>query len=145
MSNPRGGTICLDFDGVLNSYTSGWTGLTDLPDTPVLGAQDFCKALIDAGYYVVILSTRFTPRKPGDDPAFEADTLVGVKTVQAWLEKYNFPKELKLVTNKPPALLYIDDRGFRFEGSFSAVFEFLKVYPRPGSWVQTIVLNRSTI
>jgi hypothetical protein len=29
--------LCLDFDGVLHSYTSGWKGAAVIPDPPVPG------------------------------------------------------------------------------------------------------------
>ena len=33
--------LCLDFDGVIHSYTSGWKGADVIPDPPVPGAIEF--------------------------------------------------------------------------------------------------------
>ena len=49
--------LCLDFDGVIHSYTSGWKGARNIPDPPVPGALDFILA-VQAQFQVVILSSR---------------------------------------------------------------------------------------
>ena len=97
-------TIALDFDGVLHSYTSGWTGWTPL-DMPVPGAQDFVLDLLELGYSVVIYSARFSEG-------------VGRSGAARWMAEHGFPPGIHLATLKPQASLYVDDRGFRFEGSF---------------------------
>lgn len=49
--------LCLDFDGVLHSYTSGWQGARNIPDPPVPGALEFvARAPVD--FRVHILSSR---------------------------------------------------------------------------------------
>lgn len=49
--------ICIDFDGVIHGYQSGWQGEASCPDPPVSGAIEFIRtALVD--YDIVIHSTR---------------------------------------------------------------------------------------
>lgn len=49
--------LCLDFDGVIHSYTSGWKGPRTIPDDPVPGAIEF---LVEAlqHFRVAIYSSR---------------------------------------------------------------------------------------
>lgn len=105
--------IALDFDGVLHSYTSGWTG--EIPtDSPVSGSVDFVNNLISLGYKLYIFSCR-------------AKYKLGVSGIKDWLNKYGFPESKITVTNeKPEADIYIDDRGFRFEGNFEEALKFVK-------------------
>ena len=112
-------TVCLDFDGVVHSYTSPWTGPRDIPDPIVKGAIEFILTCLVAGWAVVIFSTR-------------SHHYGGQSAMLNWLEKESglcwhdspagpgtmnvtFPKE------KPPAILYIDDRGYHFEGTFPTI------------------------
>ena len=51
--------ICVDFDGVIHSYTTGWRGETHIPDPPVPGALKWLADLINNGKYKpVIYSSR---------------------------------------------------------------------------------------
>lgn len=51
-------TVVFDFDGVIHSYTSGWCGVSEIPDPPVSGIKDAINAIREAGYRVVVVSTR---------------------------------------------------------------------------------------
>lgn len=111
-------TIALDFDGVLHSYKSGWTG--NIPkDEPVDGSLNFVKKLLE-NYNVIIFSSR-------------AKTKEGKDGIKQWLSEHEFPS-LEVSFEKPEAVLYIDDRGFRFTGDFEKVLDFLDNNIR--SWVE---------
>lgn len=108
--------IALDFDGVLHRYSQGWTGDTPEED-PVLGAREFCEWAKKSGYDLVIYSCR------------DADE------ISKWLSEHEFP-DIEVVTDKPKAILYIDDRGLRFDGNWEFVKDLLLATPDPGSWAE---------
>jgi hypothetical protein len=105
-------TVSIDFDGVIHSYVTGWSGECVLPDPPVAGAVKFIGDLLVSGYQVVILSTR--ARSP------EARHVMRSYMIAAGLDAEQ-AKRLVITNVKMPALLYIDDRGFRFEGVFPSM------------------------
>ncbi len=109
-------TICLDFDGVVHSYTSPWTTADDIRDPPVLGAFKAIEGYLDHGFKVAIYSSR-SSYKPT-----RSNSSIGTHAIQAWFHKHGFGRinELEFPTSKPPAVLYIDDRGFQFSGKFPA-------------------------
>lgn len=90
-------TLAIDFDGVIHSYTSKWTG--DEPkDPPMPGVSAALEALVNKGWRLVILSTR--------KPEF----------IRPYLEKYGLSEYISDITNiKIPAKIYIDDRGYQFK------------------------------
>lgn len=94
-------SIVFDFDGVINSYTSGWVSPTDLPDLPVEGIRETI-AEIMTKYKVVVVSTRC---------CYEG----GIEAISKWLEKYDIVDSVS--AEKPPAIVYIDDRAVRFDGN----------------------------
>ncbi len=102
--------VCLDFDGVLHAYTSGWKGADNIPDPPVPGAIEWLTALVDDPRFEVhIYSSRSA------DPDAQVAMLNwllnhGMDDSHAW--KIRFPD------SKPPAFVTIDDRGWRFDGTF---------------------------
>jgi len=118
--------LCLDFDGVLHRYDSGWKGADVIPDAPTTGMVDFLNASIDV-FDVQIFSSR--SHQPG-----------GIAAMKEWLRhyvQYEFDCEFhhgasgdferaNLILNsisfpleKPPAMLTIDDRALCFTGSWS--------------------------
>jgi hypothetical protein len=109
---PKGKPIlCIDFDGVLHSYSSGWKGPTEIPDLPVAHAIEWLNDLISDGYFeLAIYSSR--SRYEG-----------GIGAMQIWLYNNGFRQlnALSFPTEKPPAFLQIDDRAICFEGLFPHV------------------------
>ncbi len=49
--------LCLDFDGVIHSYSSGWKGARNIPDPPVEGAGLFLLQAVQQ-FKVTIFSSR---------------------------------------------------------------------------------------
>ena len=118
------GTIALDFDGVLHSYTSGWTGPVPT-DPPTLNAQAFVVELLHRGYEVAIFSTR-------------CETPEGLQGVKDWLVIHGFSPKIQVSVGKPKAKLYVDDRGFRFGGKFHEVLSFMDDNPTLEPWNREI-------
>ena len=104
--------VAIDFDGVIHAHTSEWTNAHHIHDGPVDGALPFIREAIDAGFHVVIHTTR-------------ARTATTVPEIYAWLqkhgleEKYTWPIEVTAL--KPAATIYIDDHGWRFEGAWPSI------------------------
>jgi hypothetical protein len=105
--------LCLDFDGVCHSYTSGWKGADVIPDPPVDGLFDF---LLEAERYfeIHIFSTRSL-----QDGGIEAMA----QWFDDWRQKLDKPPlyDLHFPVEKPPALVTIDDRAITFTGIFPDV------------------------
>ncbi len=107
-------TVCVDFDGVIHRYDTPWINAYTIPDEPVDGAIEWLHRTIQR-FEVAIFTTR-------------AKSWRGRRAVRAWLRKHSgnlwwgAPRsrgieEVSLPKTKPPALVYIDDRGYRFTGS----------------------------
>lgn len=109
--------LCLDFDGVIHSYTSGWQGPRTIKDQPVDGAMKFISDAVDS-FRVCIHSSR-------------SNYFLGRYFMAKWLsrEMYRYwgahatkaedvLGQIEWPTRKPPAFVTIDDRAFRFTGEF---------------------------
>ena len=96
-------TVASDFDGVLHSYTSPWAGAASCPDPPVEGAIEWLHEMIEH-FDVAVLTTR------GDQEG-------GNEAVRAYLREHGYlGPDLLVTSRKVPALVYVDDRGWRFTG-----------------------------
>lgn len=143
MSKP---ILCLDFDGVLHSYTSGWKGAACIPDPPVPGAMAFLVEAVER-FQVAVFSSRSSQQ-------------FGVQAMWDWLrdrlaEHLNcrmaaadLVKRIDFPLSKPAAFVTLDDRAINFAGTFPPI-ESLKAFrpwtdpravqwpsdrPRPGIW-----------
>lgn len=118
--------LCLDFDGVIHSYSSGWKGADVIPDPPVDGAIAFMLGAL-RHFDVVIFSSR--SNQSGGRKAMER-WLRG-HAMSAWHETPDGPglEEVRFVAEKPPALVTIDDRAITFNGTWPDIGALLAFKP----------------
>jgi hypothetical protein len=96
--------VCVDLDGVLNSF-DGWKG-ADFFHPPRPGARAFLAALNGQGYRVLVFTVRWGPH------------------VEEWLKVQGLAEYVDEVTDKkPPAHVYVDDRAICFRGDFEKTLE----------------------
>ncbi len=106
-------TICLDFDGVIHSYRSGWCGATVIPDPPIHGSREAISTL-RTQYRVVVLSSR-------------CHTEEGRKAVRDWLQEHRIEVD-EVCEHKPPAHIYVDDRAIRFQGEWDNLLDQVREF-----------------
>jgi len=108
--------LCVDFDGVIHSYSSGWKEVDIIPDPPVVGAISWLLMAIE-WWDVHIYSSR-------------SKSAAGLMAMFEWT--YNnayrelpeadakiLMKNIKFSHEKPAAFLTIDDRAVCFDGDWS--------------------------
>lgn len=111
--------LCLDFDGVIHSYESGWKGAGVIPDPPVVGTLEFLVRATRV-FRVAIHSSRsksFSGRRAMKNfvrEHFAVPLTFSPDHEHDWLyEALEFP------WFKPPALITIDDRALTFSGNWA--------------------------
>lgn len=121
-------TLAIDFDGVIHAYTSGWRGTLEIPDPPVEGAIAWLAAAAER-FDLAIFSVR--ANAPG-----------AIDAMRAWLRSHGLPdrvlERIRFPAGKPPAELYIDDRGYRFDGTFPSFDELGALEP----WTRRVRTRR---
>jgi hypothetical protein len=114
--------LCVDFDGVIHSYTSGWKGETIIPDPPVKGALRWLWKATE-WWNVQIYSSRskspeareamFNWMVNHSRAEFGPDHPMSGEDDEA---RANYP--ITFAYEKPSAFLTIDDRAICFEGDW---------------------------
>ena len=120
--------LCIDFDGVIHSYTSGWKGEAVVYDPPVKGALMWLSAASE-WFDIQIYSSRSKSRD-------------GIAAMGAWLQLWANKEGLSnkdrfvldsitFAIEKPAAFLTIDDRAICFDGAWNTLDpqELLKFKP----------------
>ncbi len=95
--------VCIDFDGTLYTPSASDT-IARLCGKPTAGALAFVSWLLERGVSVVILSAR-------------GNSYETTRVAAEWLATWGFPP-LPFTAIKPEAVLYVDDRAFRFVGQW---------------------------
>lgn len=124
-------TLCIDFDGCVHSYTSGWQGANVVTDPPVKGAMAWLVDCVNHFDEVCIYSSR----------SKEAGGIEAMKfAIEVWLQDdLNYSRHdaqqfvderLSFPMHKPAAFLTIDDRAICFNGPpFPSMQEMLDFEP----------------
>lgn len=113
-------TIAVDFDGVLHSYTTPWQGATIIPDPPVPGAIEWLKSMLP--HFDVVIHTTRGKTPEGRDAVlrwihqWDPDNYWTLNEATGMGQKVALVPSLRVTDEKPAALIYLDDRGYRFEG-----------------------------
>lgn len=110
--------LCLDFDGVIHSYASGWKGADVIPDPPVRGAESFIRRAAKE-FDVQVYSSR--SHQPG-----------GIAAMSAWMREHMGDEVEALVgwpDHKPSAMVTIDDRAIMFTGQWPHIADLLAFQP----------------
>lgn len=96
--------LCLDFDGVLHSYSSRWLGVAEIPDPPTEGLAEWL-LLTEPHFRLVVFSSR-------------SHQAGGTDAMKAWWTQHELPDVVEFWHEKPPALVSIDDRALTFTGNW---------------------------
>lgn len=124
--------LCIDFDGVLHSYVSGWQGVRCIPDPPVPCALDWLRGLIDP-FLVERVPENAEPEWEVCIYSSRSRQWGGRRAMKAWLRRWgleeSYLREIRFPTKKPAAYLTIDDRAICFEGTFPSPDEMRAFRP----------------
>lgn len=118
--------LCVDFDGVLHSYVSGWHGASVVDDPPVPGAIDFLREAVKH-FRVAIFSSR--SNQPGGEAAMRRWLSMQIMYEEPNVIMYNPPwfAAIEWPLEKPAAFVTLDDRAITFDGTWPSM-DFLKSF-----------------
>lgn len=140
--------VAIDFDGVIHRHVAPWTVPHEINDGPVEGVFDFLGQVI-CEFDIAVFSAR-----AADSQArwAIADWLVehwSAAQLERWqrferLDEVVFATErqskrlarIVITARKPHAFLYIDDRGWRFEGTTFPSMDELRAFAACDSWTK---------
>lgn len=116
--------ICIDFDGVIHSYKSGWKGARNIPDAPVDGAIEWLENFLFK--YSDIPDSICAMAPPGKCVisifSSRSRYFGGIRAMKNWLVKHGLDKHwlevIKFPLWKPASHVLLDDRVILFTGKF---------------------------
>lgn len=120
LPKPKLPILCLDFDGVIHSYTSGWVSPTTIQDEPIKGALDFI-VQAQSAFSVHIFSSR--SHCAGGVEAMEKWMIFHLSKDHAKDEVYKIMNKIVFSRIKPSAMITIDDRALTFTGTWPRIVD----------------------
>lgn len=93
-------TVVFDFDGVIHKYSKGYQD-GSIYDSPNENIKELIDNLRTNNYEVVVVSTR-------------CNTEQGIQSISKYLADNNITVD-KVCKEKPPAMVYIDDRAICYD------------------------------
>lgn len=116
--------VALDFDGVLHPMQTPWTGPLDIHDPPYPGAIEWCRALLEEGWVVVLHTCRLMHSVPPEETQVpEVDLDARLEALRAWFVEHGGADVVEHPSwrwwthgGKPWADLYVDDKAVRVGG-----------------------------
>jgi hypothetical protein len=128
MNKPYRPILCLDFDGVIHSYNSGWKGAHVIADKPVEGAAEFIIAAAEHFEIHIHSSRSKSIRGRWAMQSYIRDLLGSCPANDE--TKYDFLyEEIKYPWFKPSASITIDDRALTFTGLWPSIIELKSFKP----------------
>jgi hypothetical protein len=120
--------LCLDFDGVMHSYTSGWLGAAVITDPAVPGLFEFLEA-VKGEFDIQVFSSR-----SHQDGGVEAMLEWVMAERKLWRERggkppADTPLTLSFPKEKPAAFVSIDDRAITFNGQWPSLETLVNFEP----------------
>lgn len=109
--------ICIDIDGTICHLRQPNENYSELK--PIKGAVNKIKALKDKGHYIILATARHMKTCEGNEGKVIAKQGL---TLLTWLKDYGFLYD-EIWFGKPYAEIYIDDKGFKFEGCWDQIDE----------------------
>jgi hypothetical protein len=112
--------LAIDFDGVIHNMDKGFYDGTCYGD-PLPGSLEAIRKL-SKKYRIIIFTAKAKPNRP------LVNGKTGTQLVEEWLDKYNILDcVVEITAEKPRAILYIDDNGYRHT-SWKSTLNFLESY-----------------
>jgi hypothetical protein len=111
--------LCIDFDGTIMP----WGPLFNWDAVPIPGAVEAIRGWHDAGYTIVIFTSRFSPMwlKAADENIEDHR-----EYIYFHLRRNRIPYSY-ITCEKVPAVAYIDDKAIEFKGKWSDMVDRLSV------------------
>ena len=105
-------TLIVDMDGTI----AEWGDYPEL-GKPTKGVQEAFQELKDLGFTLLIASARTS----GEINKHPIDKMEEKIRMEKYLDKYEIPYDEVLISDKFPAMFYIDDRAIEFKNNWAEI------------------------